>query len=91
MDASIIIVILLPLNLSGMLLQQPWLVDTESNHEEAKLTLDALYDQLTECQKKVVEYRNYQKSFKVISYSLKELCETIYLFLVLRTLSYLCL
>jgi hypothetical protein len=62
------------------ILQQPWLVDIESNSEEAKMTLDALHDQLVECQKKAAEYRNYQKLFMVTIYSLKETSETAYLY-----------
>ena len=57
----------------SVLLQQPWLTDIESNPEEAKLTLDALHDQLASCQKRAEEYRNYQKSFKVIKISLQKL------------------
>jgi hypothetical protein len=53
-----------------MLLQQQWLIDIESNPEEAKVTLDALHDQLAECQNKAAEYRNYQKSFKVITFKI---------------------
>ncbi|XP_069668946.1 dynein axonemal heavy chain 6 isoform X3 [Periplaneta americana] len=44
---------------------QPWLIDIESNPEEAKVTLDALHDQLAECQKKATEFRNYQKTFRM--------------------------
>jgi len=51
-----------------MLLQQQWLIDIESNPEEAKVTLDALHDQLAECQKKAAEFRNYQILFKVLSW-----------------------
>jgi hypothetical protein len=57
----------LVVKLSEILLQQQWLIDIESNPEEAKVTLDALHDQLAECQKKASEYRNYQVTFKVLS------------------------
>jgi len=64
-----ILVTLCPLiKLSEMLLQQQWLIDIESNPEEAKVTLDALHDQLAECQKKAAEFRNYQILFKVLSW-----------------------
>jgi hypothetical protein len=55
-------------------------LDIESNSEEAKMTLDALHDQLAECQKKAAEYRNYQKLFMVTIYSSKETSETAYLY-----------
>jgi hypothetical protein len=55
------------IKLFEMLLQQQWLIDIESNPEEAKMTLDALHDQLAECQKKAAEFRNYQILFKVLS------------------------
>lgn len=64
-----ILVTLCPvIKLFEMLLQQQWLIDIESNPEEAKVTLDALHDQLAECQKKAAEFRNYQILFKVLSW-----------------------
>ncbi|KAJ9577922.1 hypothetical protein L9F63_025216, partial [Diploptera punctata] len=44
---------------------QPWLIDIKSYPEEAKLTLDALHDQLASCQKRAEEFRSYQKLFKL--------------------------
>jgi hypothetical protein len=70
MDMYVLAVMLLLINLSETLLQQPWLVDIKSNPENVKMTLDAFHDQLVVCQKKAEEYRNYQKLFKVRIYSL---------------------
>ena len=65
----LILVTLCPvIKLFEMLLQQQWLIDIESNPEEAKVTLDALHDQLAECQKKAAEFRKYQILFKVLSW-----------------------
>ncbi|RZF48033.1 hypothetical protein LSTR_LSTR002099 [Laodelphax striatellus] len=44
---------------------QPWLIDINSNPEDAKAALTSLIEQLNECQKSANEYRAHQKAFKV--------------------------
>nr|CAD7441574.1 unnamed protein product [Timema bartmani] len=44
---------------------QPWLIDIESNLEEAKKMLDTYVTQLEDCQKRAAEYRAHQRAFKL--------------------------
>ncbi|XP_075229380.1 dynein heavy chain at 16F [Lycorma delicatula] len=44
---------------------KPWLTDIDSNVDEVKGKISQLMEQLTECQQRAIQYRAYQKAFKV--------------------------
>jgi len=48
-----------------LFLQQPWLLDIESNPDICLETLANLNKRLNECATTAEQYRSYQKTFKV--------------------------
>lgn len=43
----------------------PWLIDIDSDMDDAKQALNKLYIDIMGCQKRAGEYKNYQKQFRV--------------------------